>query len=70
VDSLSIVVIACILNQPKSHWLLSYALQFAITMCLKFKEKFINPSAQVSLIYDDSRIAFIFVCFQHQKRNL
>jgi hypothetical protein len=70
VDSLSLVVIACGLNQPNNHWLLSYALQFVITMCLKFKEKIINPFAQVNLIDDDSGIAFIFVCFQHQKRNL
>jgi hypothetical protein len=57
-DSLSLVVTTCVLNQPKSQWLLSYALQSAIIMCLKFKEETINPSAQVSLNNDDSGVAF------------
>jgi len=39
VDSLSPIVTTCVLNQSKSHWLLFDALQFAITMCLKFGKK-------------------------------
>jgi hypothetical protein len=57
-DSLSLVLIACVLNQFKSHWLFFDALSFAITMCLKFKEEIINPFALVSLIDDDFGIAF------------
>jgi hypothetical protein len=34
------------------------ALQFAIIMCFKFKEKIINPIVQVNLIDDDSKVAF------------
>jgi hypothetical protein len=58
VDSLSPVVIAYVLNQSRSHSLFFDALQFAITMCLKFKEKITNQFASVSLIDDDFGIAF------------
>ncbi len=59
VDSLfNFVVIACVLNQSRNHWLLSNALQSAITMCFKFKEEITNPSALVSLIDDDFGIAY------------
>ncbi len=51
---------ACVLNQYRSHWLLSNALQFAITMCLKCKEEITNPPTQVSLIDDDFGIVFEF----------
>jgi hypothetical protein len=55
---LSLVVISCVLNQSKSHWLLSDALQFAIIMCLKFREEITNPSTLVNLIDDDFEIVF------------
>jgi hypothetical protein len=51
-------VVVCVLNQSKSHWLLSNVLQSTITMRLKFKEKIINPFTLVSLIDDDFGIAF------------
>jgi len=38
--------------------LLSNALHFAITMCLKFREEITNSSTVVNLIDDDSRITF------------
>jgi hypothetical protein len=56
-DCLSLVVIACVVNQFNNHWLLFDALQSTITMCLKFKEEIANPSTLVSLIDDGSRIA-------------
>jgi hypothetical protein len=43
--------------------LLSNALQFAITMCLKFKEEIINPFALINLIDDDSGIVFVLFLF-------
>ncbi len=51
-------MVACVLNQFKSHWLLSNALQSTTIMHLKFKEKIINPSTLVSLINDDFEITF------------
>jgi hypothetical protein len=39
VGSLSHVVSPCILNQSRSHWLLSHALNFAPSMSLKFKDE-------------------------------
>jgi hypothetical protein len=53
VDFLSHVVTSCVLNQSKSHWLLSDALQSAIIMCIKFREEITNPSTPVNLIDDD-----------------
>ncbi len=38
VDSLGPIVSACILNQSRGHWLLSDALNFAISMSLKFRD--------------------------------
>ncbi len=55
-------MIACVLNQSKSHWLLFDKLLFALIMCLKFKEDIINPSTPINLINDDSRIAFELFC--------
>jgi hypothetical protein len=68
-DFLSLIVITCVLNQLKSHWLLSNALQFDITMCLKLKEEIINPFAPVSLIDDDFGIAFELSLFASNIRR-
>ncbi len=54
VDFLSLVVNVCFLNQSNNHWLFFDALQFAIIMCLKFREKITNPFVPIHLIYDDS----------------
>ena len=37
VNTLSMVVSACVLNQSRGHWLLSDALHAAITMTLQFQ---------------------------------
>jgi hypothetical protein len=58
VDLLCPIVTTCVLNQSRSHWLLFDALHSTITMCLKFKDEITNPSPLVSLINDDSKIAF------------
>jgi len=72
VDSLSLIVTTCVLNQSRSHWLFYDPSQSTITIYLKFKEEITNPSALISLIDDDSRITFelSFVCFQHQRSSL
>jgi len=62
-------VVACVLNQSKSHWLLSNALQSTTIMHLKFKEKIINPSTLVSLIDDDFGIAFELSLFTSNIRR-
>jgi hypothetical protein len=38
VDCFSLVVIACVLNQSRGHWLLSDAFHSTISMNLKLKE--------------------------------
>jgi len=48
---------------------ISNALQFAITMCLKFKEEITNPSTPVILIEDDSRITFELFLFTSNNRR-
>jgi hypothetical protein len=58
VDSLSLIVITCVMNQSNNHRLLFDALQSAITMYLKLREEITNPFALVSLIDDDSLIVF------------
>jgi hypothetical protein len=61
---LSPIVSVCVLNQfSNNHWLLFDALQHAITMCLRCKEEFTNPHAQVNLIDDDYGIAFELYLF-------
>jgi hypothetical protein len=39
IDFFGTIVIACISNQCKGHWLLNDALNFVISMSLKFKDK-------------------------------
>jgi hypothetical protein len=57
-DFLFPIVTSYVLNQSKSHSLLSNALQSAIIMCLKFREKFTNLSTLINLIDDDFGIPF------------
>ncbi len=52
VDSLGLIVSACILNQSRGHWLLSDALNFAISMSLKFKDEI--DFANLNLMSDKS----------------
>jgi hypothetical protein len=70
VDSLfDLVVTTYVLNQSKSHWLLSNALHFAIIMCLKFKEEITNPFVLVNLINDDYGIDFELFLFTSNIRK-
>ncbi len=62
-DSLSLSMTACILNQSSSLWLLFDTLQFVIIMCLKLGEKITNPFALINLIVDDFRITFEWSLF-------
>jgi hypothetical protein len=39
IDSFGPIVFACILNQSRGHWLLNDALNFAISMSLKFRNE-------------------------------
>jgi hypothetical protein len=63
-DSLLYVAIACVLN-----WLFANTLQFAITMCLKFREEITNPFAPVNLIDDDFGIVFELSLFASNIRR-
>jgi hypothetical protein len=63
------VVIACVLNQSRRHWLLVNALQSTITMCLKFREEITNPSAPINLIDDEFGIAFELSLFTSNIRR-
>ncbi len=52
-------------------WLFSNALQLAIIMCLKFREKIKSPYALVSLINDDFGIVFeLFLFVSNIKREV
>ncbi len=62
-------MIIYVLNQSNSHWLLSSALQFAITMCLKLGEEITNPFAPINLTSDDSKITFEFFLFTSNIRR-
>jgi len=48
---------------------ISNALQFAITICLKFKEEITNPSTPVILIDDDLWIIFELFLFTSNNRR-
>jgi hypothetical protein len=63
------VVIVFVLNQSSNNWLLSNALQFAITMCLKFREKIKNPFAPINLIGDDFKLFFELFLFTSNIRR-
>jgi hypothetical protein len=39
VDYLGLLLFACIVNQSRVHWLLSDALNYAISMSLKFRHE-------------------------------
>jgi len=62
-DSLSLAMTTCVLNQSSSLWSLFDTLQFVIIMCLKLKEETTNPSTLINLIVDDFRITFEWSLF-------
>lgn len=54
-----LIVITCVLNQSRGHWLLKNALHVAITMNLKLKEEISNlhtPIILDNLMENDSRV--------------
>jgi hypothetical protein len=56
-DSFDLVVSTCILNQSRGHWLLSDALNFAISMSLKFREE-IDLATFDNTIEEDGNVAY------------
>jgi len=61
VDSLGPIVSACILNQSKGHWLLNDALNFAISMSLKFKNE-IDLATFDNLMEKDGNVVYELSC--------
>jgi hypothetical protein len=55
------VVSICILNQSRGHWLLSDALNFAISMNLKFRDE-IDSTTFDSLMEEDGNVAYELSC--------
>jgi len=58
---IGLVVSICILNQSRGHWLLSDALNFAISMNLKFKDE-IDSATFDSLMEEDGNVAYELSC--------
>ncbi len=59
IDCLFPIVITCVLNQSRGHWLLKDALHVAITMNLKLKEEICNLHSPIildNLMVIDSRV--------------
>jgi len=57
VDSLGLVVYACILNQSRGHWLLSDALNSTIFMSLKFNDE-IDSTTFDNLMQKDGNVVY------------
>jgi hypothetical protein len=57
IDSFGPIVFACILNQSRGHWLLNDALNFAISMSLKFKDE-IDSGTFDNLMEEDGNVAY------------
>ncbi len=69
VNSFSLIVTTCALNQSKGHWLLIYALNFAISISLKLKVELENtPSFQTSM-EKDSSVALELICLAFNTRK-
>ncbi len=52
---------ACILNQSRGHWLLSDALNFTISMNLKFKDE-IDFATFDNLMEEDGNVVYELSC--------
>jgi hypothetical protein len=57
VDCFSPIVITCVQNQSRGHWLLSDVLHFAISMSLKLIEDLENVPYFKTLMEEDSSVA-------------
>jgi hypothetical protein len=62
VDSFCLVVSICILNQSRYHLLLSDALNFAISMSLKFRDE-IDSATFDNLMEEDGNVVYELSCF-------
>jgi hypothetical protein len=61
VDSLGPIMFTCILNQFNGHWLLCDALNFAISMCIEFKDE-INSTTFENLMEEDGNVVYESSC--------
>ncbi len=55
------VVFPCILNKSRGHWLLNDALNFAISMSLKFRDE-INFTTFENLMEEDGNVVYELSC--------
>jgi hypothetical protein len=69
VDSIGLVVFVYILNQYKGHWLLNDALNFSISMSLKFKDE-IDCATFNNLMEDVNFFLNYHVCLPTIKKKL
>jgi hypothetical protein len=61
VDSLRPIVSTCILNQSKGLWLLSDALNYTISMSLKFRDE-IDYATLDNLMEEDGNVIYELSC--------
>jgi hypothetical protein len=61
VNFLGLVVSICVLNQFKGHWLLDDALNFAISMGLKFRDE-IDSTTFDNLMDEDRNVVYKLSC--------
>ncbi len=61
VDSFGHIVSVCILNQSKGHWLLTDALNFTISMSLKFRDE-IDFATFDNLMEEDENVVCELSC--------
>ncbi len=61
VDYLGLVVSSCILNQSRGHWLLSDALNYTISMSLKFRDEMESTTFN-NLMEEDGNVVYELSC--------
>jgi hypothetical protein len=59
VDVVSLIMFACIFNQSKCHWLLNYALNYAIFIYWKLKDESIISSSFDNFMEKESIIVHV-----------
>jgi hypothetical protein len=72
VDVLSLVMLDCVFNKSKCHWLLSDALNFDISICLKLREEFKISNYFDNFMEKDSIVVLEvgFLASNIRKKNL
>jgi hypothetical protein len=68
VDFFGPIMFACILNQSKGHWLLNDALNYAISMSLKFRNE-IDFATFDDLMEEDGNFAYELSCLASNIKN-